>query len=397
MPATKTRLIGGAFQDSEGNLLVNGYLEFVLSQDASVTSVGNIAAGITIRIQLDSVGNVAGSASTPPVADQFIWGNDNLSPVNTFYKITGYRENGQIAWGPNNQQVVGSSPFDIGTWVPNQVFSWTPPASNPGILLETNGTPNSTQKKLDITGDNGITASEAGGTVTIHGNGSTAAPSAIRYVVPDLVTPNNFFEVPTNFMSPQTEGVGTLTIIVVPATSTVATYLKVSTANTATFEGMCSGGFQGLNLSQNKVIKINAAYFANTTVRNWVGLFDGLDGNTGDLAAPFPIFNMVAFRFDTSVGDTHWQAICQTDATHHTVVDTGIVPDVSGALHTFEFRMAQGVPGTVNFFIDGTQVASINTNVPASTTFFNYVAYVETLASVVRSVGFNLASFEFFQ
>lgn len=122
-----TQLIGGAFQDGEGNLLVNGYLELVLSQDASVTGVGNIAAGVTITIQLDSDGNVASSTSTPPAANQSIWGNDNLVPSNTYYRVTGFTSAGQPAWGPNNQQVVGSSPFDVGTWVPNSVFSWTPP------------------------------------------------------------------------------------------------------------------------------------------------------------------------------------------------------------------------------------------------------------------------------
>ena len=36
MPATKTSLQGGGFQDSEGGTLANGYLIFELSQDATV-------------------------------------------------------------------------------------------------------------------------------------------------------------------------------------------------------------------------------------------------------------------------------------------------------------------------------------------------------------------------
>lgn len=124
---TLTQLVGGAFQDSEGNVLANGYLEFVLNQDSSVTGVGNVGAGVKIRIQLDSDGNVASSTSTPSAANQSIWGNDNLVPANTYYRVTGFTLEGQAAWGPNNQQVVGSSPFDVGTWVPNSVFSWTPP------------------------------------------------------------------------------------------------------------------------------------------------------------------------------------------------------------------------------------------------------------------------------
>ena len=86
MPATKTSLQGGGFQDSEGRVLANGYLIFELSQDATVAGVGNIAAGIAITIQLDGNGNVL-NATSP---GQQVWANDVLLPVNTFYRVTGY-------------------------------------------------------------------------------------------------------------------------------------------------------------------------------------------------------------------------------------------------------------------------------------------------------------------
>src|SRR5271166_602074 len=106
MPATKTQLIGGSFEDAAGNLLANGYLKMRLNQDGNVASVGNVCAGIEITIQLDSAGNVASSSSTPTAPDQFVWANDVILPVNSFYKVTGYAANGQPAFGPNNQQVV---------------------------------------------------------------------------------------------------------------------------------------------------------------------------------------------------------------------------------------------------------------------------------------------------
>ena len=157
MPASKTQLIGGNFQDAEGNVLANGYLEMELSQDATVTSVGNVAAGITIRIALDSNGSIV---QTPA---QYVWGNDNLLPVNTFYRVTGYTVLGQPAWGPNNQQVIGASPFDVGTWVPNQVISWVP--SVQGLLLETNGTSNQSQALLDFVDTASVTWANTGGQV----------------------------------------------------------------------------------------------------------------------------------------------------------------------------------------------------------------------------------------
>ena len=112
-------ITGGSFQDSEGNVLALGYLTFRLSQDASVNT-SNICSGVEIRIALDSSGNVVGGSS--------IWGNDVLFPPNTYYRVTGFTAEGQPVWGPNNQQVAGST-FDLGTWIPNQVISWVPSGS----------------------------------------------------------------------------------------------------------------------------------------------------------------------------------------------------------------------------------------------------------------------------
>jgi hypothetical protein len=134
----------------------------VLNQDATVSGVGNIAAGIAIRIQLDSVAKVASSGSTPAAPNQSAWGNDNLNPPNTFYTVTGYTAQGQIAWGPNNQQVKGSSPFDVGTWVPNLVISWVP--SIQGVALQTNGVSNTIQTLLNLESlDSSVTITDNGG------------------------------------------------------------------------------------------------------------------------------------------------------------------------------------------------------------------------------------------
>jgi hypothetical protein len=167
MPPTKVTLTGGVFQDSEGNILANGYLEFQLSQDANIAGVGNIAAGITVRVDLGSDGSVKSS----PL--QKVWGNDQMLPANSYYRVTGYTAAGQPAWGPNNQQVNGDgTTFDIGTWVPNQVISWTPPVSVP--LLKTNGVKNSRQDLLNLAGTG---VSESGGTVTITSGASISLES----------------------------------------------------------------------------------------------------------------------------------------------------------------------------------------------------------------------------
>ena len=171
MSATQTQLIGGSFQDAEGNLLENGYLKLKLSQDGSVAGVGNICSGIEITLQLDSNGNVASSTSTPPAADQYVWANGNISPINTFYKVTGYTASGQKAWGPNNQQVGTGSVFNLDSWVPNSVISWFPEVQQP-VLFEINGTPASSQIEQNLTAGTNITITDLGeGEIEISASG----------------------------------------------------------------------------------------------------------------------------------------------------------------------------------------------------------------------------------
>lgn len=165
--SAKVELTGGNFQDSEGNLLANGTLVMRLSQDANIPGTAQVCAGIDITIKLNSSGSV--DTSTP----QLVWANDQMSPVNTFYRVTGFKSNGQPAWGPNNQQVTGSGgTFDVGTWVPNQVISWTPSTS--AIQLETNGTLNTNQNKLNLVQSTGMTITADGsGDVTFAASGGS--------------------------------------------------------------------------------------------------------------------------------------------------------------------------------------------------------------------------------
>lgn len=206
MPVAKVQLIGGAFQDSEGNVLANGYLKMKLSQDSQVND-SEICSGIEITIQLDSNGNVASSSSTPPASNQFVWGNDQLSPTNSFYRVTGYKSNGQPAWGPNNQQVTGNGgTFDVGTWVPNSVFSWTP--SLQIVVLETDGVINTVQNLLNLISGTGIQLSADGsGDVTISSSTGLNSQTGTSYTAQlsdntKIVTMNNAgantFTVPTN-------------------------------------------------------------------------------------------------------------------------------------------------------------------------------------------------------
>src|ERR1039457_6648626 len=99
MAVSKVEVINGNFQDCQGNVLANGYLTLRLSSDEEVND-SIICSGVDIRIQLDVNGNV--------VSGQSVWGNDQMIPVNSYYRVTGYTAAGQVSYGPNNQQIIGN-------------------------------------------------------------------------------------------------------------------------------------------------------------------------------------------------------------------------------------------------------------------------------------------------
>jgi hypothetical protein len=200
MAASKTMLTGGAFQDGEGNPLSLGYLKMKLSQDASVSGVGNICSGIELTIQLDVNGNVVTSPA------QSVWANTGgvLAPINTYYKVTGYTAAGQRAWGTNNQQVAAGSTFNLGSWVPNSVISWFP---NPqSLALEINGSPASSQTVQNLEAGANITITDEGsgnieiaaasGGASFNGNGAYFFGPGI--VDPALISGINLLGVGTN-------------------------------------------------------------------------------------------------------------------------------------------------------------------------------------------------------
>jgi hypothetical protein len=76
------------------------------------------------------------------------------------------------------------------------------------------------------------------------------------------------------------------------------------------------------------------------------------------------IANGMYFRYTHSVNGGRWQAVCR-GASVETAVDTGVTA-VINTLATFEIRgNAAGTEYT--FYINGTLVATINTNLPANT------------------------------
>jgi len=100
--------------------------------------------------------------------------------------------------------------------------------------------------------------------------------------------------------------------------------------------------------------------------RYYVGLFD-TDGGAGTTTyvTNTPAANYMCFRFASGT-DTNWTAVVGTDASHQSTHDTGVAVDTS-ASHVFDIAYdATNLVAT--FYIDQVSVATLNTNVPASST-----------------------------
>lgn len=100
----KRQIINGAWQDSAGNPLANGYLTFRLTVDAQVGV--QIAQGRLVTVPLDANGNIAGTI--------LLWPNDQLTPAGTTYDVRAYTAAGQFVWrNPTFTLPSGVGSFDF--------------------------------------------------------------------------------------------------------------------------------------------------------------------------------------------------------------------------------------------------------------------------------------------
>lgn len=247
MAAALTQLTGGNFTDSEGNVLANGYLTFQLSQDGNVAGVGNLCSGITVKIQLDSTGNVAGVSSTPPVSNQYLWANANISPINTFYKVKGYTAAGQRAWGLNNQQIGAGATFNLGSWVPNQVIQWFPTIGATPLAVEVRGAAFSSTTLLNFeSSDSSVTITDEGsGLLNFQSAGNTSSPSGSNVVTLPVLNP-----------STSSAGLNGYTVVLrIPSTYLVAvgTSVRIGILTTPTLPFVVNAASVGATLPNSTV------------------------------------------------------------------------------------------------------------------------------------------------
>lgn len=72
----------------------------------------------------------------------------------------------------------------------------------------------------------------------------------------------------------------------------------------------------------------------------------------------------VYFRYNHAVNAGKWQAVCRVNGVE-TAVDTGVSPVAGEVLRRFEVR-TNSAANSATFYIDGTLVATITTNIPNS-------------------------------
>jgi hypothetical protein len=171
MPVTIDEIYGGKFSNPDGSPLNGGKILFQLSTNAMVTGGDEqIAQGHIIAYTLDSNGSVPG-----PDTSHVLWGNDQLTPTNTYYIVRLYNANGQLVAGPMNGVIQGTSPIDLGS------VNFSSGAGSGGIgsslLLQTNDVNNTNQALLDLKQGSNISLANVNGVTTITG---TAVPITLQ-------------------------------------------------------------------------------------------------------------------------------------------------------------------------------------------------------------------------
>lgn len=130
MPTPDTITSSVGFQDPQGNLLPLGLLTFDLSQSAAITSGGGLIAPTHVAITLDSTAKIP--------AATLLWGNDQLTPSGTTYRMRLFNSNGLLIADYGQQSIQGTSPIDISLLTPTATSGGTVSYPNPAILTGNN-------------------------------------------------------------------------------------------------------------------------------------------------------------------------------------------------------------------------------------------------------------------
>ncbi len=252
-----------------------------------------------------------------------------------------------------------------------------------GILLQTNGTNNFNQSKLNIQGSGGTVVTDSGtGNITISSPPSGVGTlGLIHNQLSTLYSANGGTIVPVDLGlgSPSFTGTGISTGLISGTGTELFGFFATAAVGAA--GGMT---FRTRTFSMGTISEYasRSKISSTTSGRYWVGFWDDNNNYSSSFATNnnVPLVNLgngavVAFRYSYGY-DTTWHAYVQTDPNnHYTDVDTGVVPDASSS-HLFE--IVPNGSGSVKFYIDGALVATITSaNVPPLSALMSPVEAVD--------------------
>lgn len=181
------------------------------------------------------------------------------------------------------------------------------------------------------------------------------------------------------------------TTTAISATATEPLYVQITTSTLATVAA---------DISQNDALKFSLGTFrryrfrvqlpATSGIQVWVGLTNIASASVnGTFKSSTPVANFIGFRYDTGASDTKWQGIAQQDATHQTVQSLAPAIDTNG--HDMDIVW----DGTnVVLWIDGANIATISTNVPATSTGLGFMFFINNLSGTTGK-SLNIGSLAF--
>lgn len=261
------------------------------------------------------------------------------------------------------------------------------------LALKTNGTSNGSQTILNMVSGAGITVTQDGA-----GNETFATVAPASAASPGFLLPNNFYwtqgtgssivGIANGFSTNGTQASGPLATATEPTGRLLTSTAVASTQNaTAVAVGLGANPGQG-QVTPGLLLRGSTRIMtqAVTALRYWVGLFDSSGGTIGGATyvSDTPNANYCMFRHSDTT-DTNWKAVCATSNVAQTVVDTGVATSTT-ASYMFEIAFTPAfAPTTALFYLNGTQVASITTNLPSASLGLGYGYMVDNKNSATAT------------
>jgi hypothetical protein len=118
-----------------------------------------------------------------------------------------------------------------------------------------------------------------------------------------------------------------------------------------------------------------------TSVRYWIGLFSG--SPTGSAT---PAIHLAAFRYDTGADGSAFWRCCTDDAGAAPTVTATSVAVTASTVYECRIRLKAA---SVEFWLNGAEVAEHTTDLPAGSTSLSWYATVTTLTAAARAIAIS--------